>query len=296
MDSLQISCFMAVAQTQSFSRAAKLLYKSQPVVSRQVIALEAELGVKLFTRAARAVTLTEAGHIFYTKIEKISSDYSNLLETIRSTQSGFVGEIRIHVHSGHVYSGTLVPIVEGFEKKYPNIRIILQSSHTGDVKRALENMQADFVYARWLDYSGFKEFEGCVVTRIGLGILVPKNHPMSSKSPFDVSLKDFRNETFITFPDNVIPGHSRRVERWCYESGFEPKLIFAPDMNTGLLWMEAHRGVAIVNQEHIFTRYSEFSFLELPELGCEEGAIIWNKNNDNRSLDLFKAYVERVSI
>ncbi len=296
MDSLQISCFIAVAQTRSFSRAARLLYKSQPVVSRQIIALENELGVKLFNRSARAVTLTDAGQIFYTRIEKISSDYSDLLETMRSTQSGFVGEIRIYVHSGHVYGSTLVPIVKGFEKQYPNIKVRLQSGHTRDVKRALEDMQADFVYARWADYSGLNDFEGCIVSRIGLGVLLPHDHRLADKKSPEVCLRDFRQETFISYPDSVVPGHSRRLERWCMESGFEPKFVTAPDTNTALLWLEANKGIALVNQEHIFTRYSEFSFIELPELGCEEGAIIWNKNNDNHSLDLFKAYVEKINI
>jgi len=296
MDSLQISCFIAVAQTRSFSRAAKLLYKSQPVVSRQIIALENDLGVRLFNRSARSVALTDAGQIFYTRIEKISSDYSNLLETMRSAQSGYVGEIRIYVHSGHVYGGTLVPIVEAFQRKYPNIKVILQSSHTRDVRRALEDMQADFVYARWLDYSGFNDFEGTVVSKIALGALVPSKHFHAGKSSPEVCLADFKDDTFITYPDSVIPGHSRRLERWCLDSGFEPKFICAPDTNTALLWMEAKKGIGLVNQEHIFTRYSEFSFVELPELGCEEGAIIWNKNNDNHSLSLFKAFVDNICI
>ena len=157
MDSLQIACFMAVAKTNSFSKAAKLLYKSQPVVSRQVISLENELGVKLFIRSARSVNLTEAGSIFKNRIEKISSDYSNLLETIRSTESGFSGELRIHVHSGHVYRETLIPIVDGFEKMYPDIRVMLYSAHSAEVKRLLSDVQTDFVYARWLDYSGIKD-------------------------------------------------------------------------------------------------------------------------------------------
>lgn len=296
MDSLQISCFIAVSQTRSFSRAAKLLYKSQPVVSRQIIALENELGVRLFNRSARAVTLTDAGEIFYTRIQKISSDYSNLLETMRSTQSGYVGEIRIHVHSGHVYGSTLVPIVEGFQKRYPNIKVLLQSSHTRDARRALEDMQADFVYARWQDYSGFRDFEGCIVSRLALGALVPNGHCQAGKKSPDVCLKDFRDELFITYPDSVVPGHTRRLERWCMESGFEPNLVSAPDTNTALLWLEAKKGIGLVNQEHIFTRYSEFSFVELPELGFEDGAVIWNKNNDNHSLELFKAYIEKISI
>lgn len=64
MNSHQLKCFIQVAETLNFARAAEILNLSQPAVSRQIISLEAELGVSLFQRTTRSVTLTSYGRAF----------------------------------------------------------------------------------------------------------------------------------------------------------------------------------------------------------------------------------------
>lgn len=295
MDSLQIACFMAVAQTKSFSRAAALLYKSQSVVSRQVLSLEVELGVKLFIRTPRSVTLTEAGKIYLTKMDKLVAEYRALVDTVRATKQGYVGELRIHVHSGYLYAETMLRIVQEFEKAYPEVRVLLNSAQSAEVHSLLSDMQTDIVYARWADYSSHKDFEGHIVTSVCDGVLIPRNHPLADRYDPPLNLEDFRNDTFIVLPDDVAPGQARRLEHRCWAHGFEPKMIYAPNSNTAMLWLEAHRGISITNREHVFTRNSSFRFVELPDLNDTEGAVIWNKNNENHSVQLFKEFVENGS-
>lgn len=291
MDSLQIACFMAVAQTNSFSRAAALLYKSQSVVSRQVISLESELGVRLFVRTPRSVTLTSAGKIYHTKMEKLVSEYQSLVDTVRAAEHGYAGELRIHVHAGYLYAETMLRIVREFEKAYPEVRVLLNSAQSAQVHSLLSDMQTDIVYARWADYSSYKDFEGCIVTAVSDGVLIPRDHPLADRYDPPLSLIDFRNDTFIVLPDDVAPGQARRLEHRCWEHGFDPKKIYAPNSNTAMLWLEAKRGISITNHEHVFTRNSAFRFVELPDLNDTEGAVIWNKNNENHSVSLFKDFV-----
>ncbi|MBR5260724.1 MAG: LysR family transcriptional regulator [Oscillospiraceae bacterium] len=291
MDSLQIACFMAVAQTNSFSRAAALLYKSQSVVSRQVISLESELGVRLFVRTPRSVTLTAAGKMYHSKMEKLVSEYQSLVDTVRAIDHGYVGELRIHVHAGYLYAETMLRIVQGFEKAYPDVRVLLNSAQSAQVHSLLSDMQTDIVYARWADYSSYKDFEGCIVTAVSDGVLIPHDHPLADRYDPPLSLIDFRNDTFIVLPDDVAPGQARRLEHRCWEHGFDPKKIYAPNSNTAMLWLEAKRGISITNREHVFTRNSAFRFVELPDLNDTEGAVIWNKNNENHSVSLFKDFV-----
>ena len=61
----QLRCFIEVARQLNFARAAETLYISQPAVSRQIHALENELGVRLFDRTRHVVALTSAGESFY---------------------------------------------------------------------------------------------------------------------------------------------------------------------------------------------------------------------------------------
>ena len=78
MDSLKIECFLAVAELNSYSKAADMLFKNQSVLSRQVMALEEELGVKLFYRKGRGVSLTPAGQVFRDGIRRIGGIYKSL--------------------------------------------------------------------------------------------------------------------------------------------------------------------------------------------------------------------------
>ena len=122
MDSLKIGCFLAVAETQSFSKAADRLFKNQSVVSRQVAALEKELGVKLFIRNSRNISLTTAGQVFESGILKIAKSYESLLENTHAAEKGYRGEIKLGMHPGKIppFATKFVDMyalgVEGFKK------------------------------------------------------------------------------------------------------------------------------------------------------------------------------------
>ncbi len=292
MDNLQISSFLAVAHTQSFSLASAILYRSQPMVSRQIKSLEAELGVELFNRSSRPVTLTEAGRTLEQGLKKIEADYSRLVEAIRTAKSGFTGEVKISVHAGYSYSQTLVPIISEFERLYPNIRVILYSAHSGEVRNMLHNTQTDFVYARWSDYESYDDFSGCVVARLKGGILVSAEHPCAGEDQEKLSLSDFSEDNFIVLPDNIAPGQSRRLERACWAAGFDPKILHAPNNDTALLWLEARKGVSAVLEEHILASKPGFRFLPITELESTNGAIIWNNRHLSHSAELFREHVE----
>ena len=64
MNTIQLECFLSVAEHLNFSRASEELKITQPAVSHQIRALEDELGVKLFSRTSKSVTLTEEGIMF----------------------------------------------------------------------------------------------------------------------------------------------------------------------------------------------------------------------------------------
>ena len=64
MNTMQLACFLAVAETLSFARAAEQLHVTQPAVTQQIHSLESELNTQLFRRTTRTVELTQAGLIF----------------------------------------------------------------------------------------------------------------------------------------------------------------------------------------------------------------------------------------
>ena len=82
MNTVQLECFLAVAEYLNFSRAAESLKITQPAVSHQITSLEDELGARLFIRTSKNVTLTEAGFMFM-------EDASSIIKIASSAKTGW---------------------------------------------------------------------------------------------------------------------------------------------------------------------------------------------------------------
>lgn len=136
--------FCAVAENESFSKAAEKIFISQPAISYNIKELEKNLNVKLFYRTSKGVTLTQEGETLYYYI-KNAYDFIYLGEqSVKDSQEILYGNIRIGVpaHIGMFY---LSDKIEDFHKKYPNIKFYIQNRSTADMVYMLERHQLDFI-------------------------------------------------------------------------------------------------------------------------------------------------------
>ena len=97
MDLRDIRAFIAIAEEQSFTRAARRLFVSQPPLTRQIHGLEEELGVTLFVRSKQGAQLTEEGRLLLDKARDLSAHATEFMNVARSLQNREVGVIRIGI-------------------------------------------------------------------------------------------------------------------------------------------------------------------------------------------------------
>lgn len=291
MNSLKIECFLAVAEAKSFSKAADLLYKNQSVISRQIAALERELGEQLFERGPRGTTLTMAGEAFKAGMLKISTMYQKVMEDVHAVGSGYIGDVKIFTHPGNLYFEDLVQIVLAFETAHPEIHISLDTAYHGDIGKMLNEQQTDLAFWRWEEYASERR-ERMYVSTIESGLLTLADHPFLSSGKERPELKDFKDDTFIVLAENIAPRLGYRLMRQCLESGFEPKMVTAPELDTSLLWVSARRGIMAANSHCIGKGHSAFRFIVLPQMGLSEFYFIWDKYNDNPCLKVFLDFVD----
>lgn len=122
MDTANLSAFLAVAASGSFSRAAESLHLTQPAISKRIAALETQLGARLFDRIGRHITLTEAGRVLKPRAEVILGvlgDTQRALSNLSSTVQGRLSLATSH----HIGLHRLPPVLRQYTKRYPEVAL-----------------------------------------------------------------------------------------------------------------------------------------------------------------------------
>lgn len=120
MDFRQVRYFLEVAEARSFSRASARVRITQPALSRQIIQLEDELGVRLLVRHGRGVQLTESGAIFRDKARVILKQFEQLAEQVRDHSGTLAGEVMLGIPPtlGPVLAK---PLIQRFATNHPDV-------------------------------------------------------------------------------------------------------------------------------------------------------------------------------
>jgi len=121
MDTLNgIACFIRSAESGSFASAARILGLTPAAVGKNVARLEAELGVRLFQRTTRSLSLTEAGEAFRQEVQGSLDQLNNAMTNARARTTGPAGELRVALPNafGREY---IVPMLDTFLKTFPTI-------------------------------------------------------------------------------------------------------------------------------------------------------------------------------
>ena len=119
-----IEAFVRVAEAQSFSEAARRLRSSKSAVSRNVGALESELGVRLFHRTTRSLTLTEAGRGYFERATRILADLEEANLAVSQLQSAPRGRLRVSAPMSFGFLH-LAPALPDFLARYPEVAVDL---------------------------------------------------------------------------------------------------------------------------------------------------------------------------
>lgn len=148
--------FNCVAETGNISQAAKLLYISQPAVSKSITLLEESMNLTLFIRNSRGVKLTEEGQILYQYTKEAFDILSQGEERLSHIRELGVGHLRMGV-SSTLCKYVLLPYLNRFLKAYPHIKITIESQSTVHTLKQLENDTLDIGLVA--KPSGLKSYE-----------------------------------------------------------------------------------------------------------------------------------------
>lgn len=124
MDTQSLQAFMAVADTQSFSRAAEQLHLTQPAVSKRIATLESQVGTRLFDRIGRRIALTEAGSVLLPQARRILMTVEDSRRALANL-SGHVGGRLTLATSHHIGLHRLPPLLKQYTQRHPEVELDL---------------------------------------------------------------------------------------------------------------------------------------------------------------------------
>ncbi|MGN0326485.1 MAG: LysR family transcriptional regulator [Lachnospiraceae bacterium] len=168
MDIRILRYFLTVAREQNFTKAAEQLNITQPTLSRQLAALEEELGTALFIRGSRSITLTETGLLLKRRALEIIDLEEKMLDELRVKEELMEGTITIGCGEFAAVE-TLAEICKGYKQKYPMVQIVLHTATADSVYDMMNQGLVDIglfmepVNTEGLDYIRIKESDHWVV-------------------------------------------------------------------------------------------------------------------------------------
>ncbi|RWR08975.1 LysR family transcriptional regulator [Siminovitchia fortis] len=129
--------FYTVGKNKSFSKAAKELYMSQPAISQSIAQLEKELDTRLFNRLSKGVTLTDEGNLLFEYVSSALQFIQAGEEKLLEFKNLIIGEFKIGV-SDTISRYFLLPYLETFHNRYPNLKFKIVNGTTWEIIAALK--------------------------------------------------------------------------------------------------------------------------------------------------------------
>jgi DNA-binding transcriptional LysR family regulator len=276
MELRQARAFVTIVDEGHVGRAAERLHVTQPTLSRQVAALERAVGVPLFDRRGRALTLTPAGAVFADGARDLVRRADDLTSAVRRAHRGELGVLRI----GFVQSATfsaLPSMVRAFRAAWPSVRVEVTAMTTLQQVAALADDSLDVGLLR-PPVQGDLELR--TLSRDPLVVALPGGHRLSRRER--VPLADLADEPFVLYGRASGPSVHDTIIGFCRDAGFSPRIVQdAVDVQTIVALVAANLGVSLLIAPTPQTDASVVFRPLVEELPPWEMALAWARGNQS---------------
>lgn len=222
MELLQIKYFRVIAETENISKAAERLSIAQPSLSQTLKRLEDELGVPLFDRSGKKITLNKAGKVFLKYCDEITASLNNARLELDELKGLETEDVSIEVRSASL----LIPdIIKKIRERDDRImpHIFQSGCNDADLK----------IYSDITEHSGSSE----LLMREPLGVVIPEAHPLAGKS--EIYRRDLEQFGFISLsPECSL---YKIISHFCEKANFQPNIstyVDSPALMRELLKMD----------------------------------------------------------
>lgn len=284
MDIKQLECFMHLSENLSFSATAQIMYQSQPAVSGQIKSLETELGVELFRRTKRNVSLTPAGSSFYNDVKEVLELLNQAKLKAKYNAKKYSDKYIISYEDNFLAVKFLSKLVFEFRKLHPEIFLELKvTSYKMKNQLYLEN-KIDFMFTvcEGLDNLPDLNFKELYIGRYVC--VVPQEHIISKYN--SISLEEISKHNLILLNPTNAPEEMKRMLKKIEDTCSISSKLYCDSVFSGYTLVKSGLGIAIMPD---FVCLDDDEVVVIP-LSSDERisyGVAWNKKNTNKIVNDF---------
>lgn len=282
MNLTQLRYFAEAARCLNFSRAAELLYISQPALSRQISKLEESIGARLFERGNRGLELTPAGELLLQEADGIFLREQELLRRLRAASPKSQPPLKI-AFTNDVFLRKLNLFARDYAHDHPAQKFLIDRYNWMALRHELARGIVDLVVSL---RAGLDDIPGVRYRILHTGpnmVVLSKNHPLAGRS--SLTLGDLREETFM-LPESSFAFSFKELKELCAAYGFEPKTSMEhPILDSVLLDIAQGGGVATI-MEGLMPAASALELVSIPcpDLPRLDFVVAWHRSVETNHL------------
>lgn len=240
MNIRRLRCFLAAAEESNFGRAADRMNIVHSAFSRQIQHLEEELGIELFVRLGRRVTLSDAGRFYAGKIREVIAAFDQANADLRGMSQNRSAEIRVGLQENIGSRAAVVLMLQKVARTLPDIALSYVPLFSRDQPDALmqDLIDVGIIYGDPMITTGFHHM---LVGLDRYDLAMDRHHPLAQRESF--TLSDLVDENFIHIAHGTNQGLQDQLMTRCQELGFAPRIIQRAPSVSGIFALLATNNV-----------------------------------------------------
>lgn len=283
---MDLELFLTVAKYASFTKAGEKLFVTQSWVSKRIHLMEDELGLSLFIRNKREVTLTPAGRVLEQRLRRITDDILTAIQDAHMAQTGASGFLRL----GFLEWGTIVFMkqLEEFAAQNPQLSIEIYRLQFAELRSTIATDRLDLIFTMSYDCEQLSpdEYHFLPVQEVPMVAYMNKKHPLAGRAELEV--EDLRAEPLLMVDQKSSPGYCACVNKLFTDHGIRPLVAqYAHDGGAHLGSVLLNKGILLASQYFLEHSWED----EIARVPIRDAKLyvtaIWKKQNTNPVLMKF---------
>lgn len=290
MTTAQIQYFLVAAERLNFTAAAEQLYITQPSLSRQIAAIEDELGVKLFDRGNNIVRLTAAGKALYERLTVFYQNYQTILREVRDIGAGAAGHLNLGILEDQYMPDLLTAAIRTLIQKNPHCEINILRHDSRSLFSGLMDGSLDaglmLVYDAFSDY-GFESID--LVTAPAM-LAISKQLPVAERNYITMNELNALLQKIplaMVTPDQFPEPLQNSLLCNMPFSGLEKtcQIKLVPAITSVSLYVATGLAVTLTNKGNLLANDPNVRFLSVEGIAPITQGIVWRNGTQNPQLN-----------